>query len=201
MEIILVRHAQSVGNIQNLYSGITDDELSDFGKKQANQLAKHLAETLVNVEKIYSSPLKRAVDTATVISKYLLMKDFEIDERLSEVNMGIWEGLSEEVIKLNYSEIFRNWQDNPYESEIPQSEKFDSVITRIYDFCQEKANSDYKRIVVVTHSGVIHMLLIKLLGRDWSDFWSIKVDNASYSVIEWSKLPQVVSINQTPYLT
>ena len=68
-KIILIRHAECVGNISNRLSGITDFELTDNGKRQAQKLAKELRNK--NIDVIYSSPLRRAMDTAKYIARKL----------------------------------------------------------------------------------------------------------------------------------
>lgn len=201
MEIILVRHAQSEGNAKNLYSGITNDTLTDLGKKQAELLSRALAANLLKVDKVFCSPLVRSLETAKTVSKYLLLSEPEIDPRLAEINMGIWDGKPEEYIKNLDPQLFETWQSNPMETNIPQGENLIDVKSRIFEFCEEKASMGMERIVVVTHAGIIHSLLIPLLGREGDNFWSIKVENAGYSIVEWSKHPQVISINIVDHLT
>ena len=200
MEIILVRHAQSEGNAQGLYSGITDDNLTDLGKKQADQVAKYLAATLTKVEKVYSSPLVRAFDTAKLISKYLLLAEPELDNRLAEIDLGVWEGQPAQALEASNSDLIEKWKEDPFEVEVPGAEKVNSVKSRIFEFCEEVSKMGLSRIVVVSHATVIHSLLIPLLGREGKEFWSIRIDNAGISIIEWDSHPQVISINQTEHL-
>ena len=84
MNLILVRHAECQGNIENRLSGITDFELTKNGKEQIQHLGLELKNERIDI--IYSSPLKRAIETAQAIAKYCNIKNINIDNNLKEIN-------------------------------------------------------------------------------------------------------------------
>jgi broad specificity phosphatase PhoE len=91
--IYLVRHGESEANISRRFSGITDVELTERGALQAVKAGRKLkGEKILN---IFSSPLKRAKNTAEIIADEIGFnkKDIIIDKRLMEVNFGIFENL------------------------------------------------------------------------------------------------------------
>ena len=100
--LYLIRHAQSIGNEKKLFGGITDYELSELGLKQADSLAIKLQD--YKIDKIYSSPLRRTIQTITPTAESKHLK-INIEENLKELNCGSWENrLRSELYDL-YPEI------------------------------------------------------------------------------------------------
>ena len=101
MKLIFIRHGQTDWNVQGKIQGSYDSELNDTGIKQAMNLSEKLLNLNYKFSKIYSSPQKRALKTAEILSKssnvdYISVKD------LQEMNMGKWEGLSWKEVEENY---------------------------------------------------------------------------------------------------
>lgn len=88
--LYVARHGQTVWNAQNKVCGITDVELTEKGIEQARTLA--LIVKSKNINRIISSPLKRAIETSKIVSD-ICNVPMEIDERLIEQNYGIYEGV------------------------------------------------------------------------------------------------------------
>ena len=91
VRLILIRHGTTIWNSQNRFIGVTDLSLDENGKKQANQLATRFINDVPDY--IYSSPLKRAVETTEAIAGVCALQPIQ-DTRLIEMNYGIWEGLT-----------------------------------------------------------------------------------------------------------
>ena len=89
--LLLVRHGETDWNAEGRLQGHTDRPLSDFGRRQAEQLAEELAEE--EIEAIYSSDLSRARGTAEIVGGRLGLP-IELDSDLREKNWGTWEGLT-----------------------------------------------------------------------------------------------------------
>ncbi len=202
MEIILVRHAESDANVKLLYSGTQDSPLTSAGIKQVDKLARHLAQTLTQVNAVYSSSQTRAIQTAQAISHNLFIGEPIVDPQLNEISFGDWEGLTADQIESRYPGQLQIWESDPELSQIPNSESLESATNRIYSFCQEKYDQDPEsRIIVVTHGVVIRCLLVKLLMRTLRDIWMFDIDNAGYSIINWEKSHAlVVQINEVKHL-
>ena len=115
IRLVLVRHGLSSFNAKGLIQGRTDDSLlTDEGYVQARKAGKALSK--INFDKIYSSPLVRAAETAKTIKKSLNKeKDIIFDKNLLEVDLNEWSGLKIDEIKNNFPEIYPIWKNDPVE--------------------------------------------------------------------------------------
>ena len=113
IRLVLVRHGLSSFNEKGLVQGRTDDSyLTDKGYDQALKSGEALSG--INFDKIYSSPLVRAAETAKTIQEKLKGVDNIIyDKNLLEVDLGSWSGLSINEIKKKYPEEYLLWKNDP----------------------------------------------------------------------------------------
>ena len=140
--IYFVRHGQTEWNKIGRMQGHIDIELNDEGKKQAQLVKEKLKD--VKFDKVFSSPLKRAKETAQII----VNQEIIIDERLIERCNGELEGKFKDEIK-----IYPNFND-PNDTRFG-IEPLDDFKGRIYNFLDEISNKyKNKNILVVTHAGV-----------------------------------------------
>lgn len=93
MKLFLIRHGQTDWNLKEKIQGSCDIELNDAGIKQAEELSSKVSKEGYKFSKIYSSPQRRAVKTAEILSQATNV-NFIILEGLEEINLGEWEGLS-----------------------------------------------------------------------------------------------------------
>jgi broad specificity phosphatase PhoE len=109
MKLILVRHGQTLWNREKRIQGVTDIELSNRGKAQADCLARSLRDE--KIDSIVSSPLKRAIQTAEAINRFHHLP-IEPEEDLMELNMGDFEGIAfSEMIKDHGDFLTRRIED------------------------------------------------------------------------------------------
>lgn len=121
--IILVRHAECIGNITNRLAGRINFDLTDNGILQAKRLAQELKNKKIDI--IYSSPLQRAIDTAKIIAEYNENINIRIDESLIEIDYGVCDGMSWNDINIQYPNIKRLWKEiYYYPIDIPKQESF-----------------------------------------------------------------------------
>ena len=106
IRLVLVRHGLSSFNEKGLIQGRTDDSyLTDKGYEQAFKSGEALSS--INFDKIYSSPLLRAAETAKTIQKNLKGEtNIEYDKNLLEVDLSKWSGLKINEIKNKYPENY-----------------------------------------------------------------------------------------------
>lgn len=95
MNICLLRHGQANLNRYGKYQGSVDKEINEFGKHQTELLGDRYKK--YNIDIIYSSDLKRVVQTSEIINKYI-NTEIVIREELREIDMGEWDTLSVEEI-------------------------------------------------------------------------------------------------------
>ena len=96
--IYFVRHGETVWNREKRIAGSTDVALTEKGREEAEERGKELEKLGLKVDRIYSSPLSRAYDTALIIASHLKV-EVEKDERLREQAFGYWEGVAQEIEK------------------------------------------------------------------------------------------------------
>lgn len=162
--LYIVRHGQTDWNDQHRIQGHTDIPLNENGEIQAKELGIELEN--VNFDKAFSSDLLRAKRTAEIIA---IEKDLEIETThlLREVSYGSFEGNSSR----DFFEKFNKWlelsenEKNEHESaeKFKEVESWDSVTSRLLTFLREVSiGFSGKTILIVSHGGVMHNLLIHL---------------------------------------
>ncbi len=184
MKVYLVRHGESEANTEGLFSGFTDTPLTDKGRKQAEGVAIKLS--AVEFQKIYSSPLSRAFDTAKSIAKFHNNK-IESLSGLKEENFGKCEGLSYVQIQERYPELIKDWTKNPFTFIFPQGES----LTIMYERVRETYHSiidDFKgeNLLIVAHSGVIRSILTSEISEKLDHYWKYRIDNCTVTILEYS---------------
>jgi probable phosphoglycerate mutase len=199
VKLILVRHAESEWNPIGRYQGLLDPHLSERGKQQAKLLAQELSKERIDV--IYSSPLKRTYTTALEIAK---VKGIDVvkEDRIIEIDHGIWSGMLVEEVMEKYPEDFRRWIEEPHKVEFPKGESLKSVFSRVREFLDDiKERHRDQTVVAVSHTVPMRAMYCALLGVDLSKFWSFGCDNASYSVVHMEEHRNVIlKLNITCHL-
>ena len=106
IKLVLVRHGQSVWNLENKFTGWTDVELSEKGVKEAKEAGIALKENGFHFDLAFTSALKRAQDTLKYILQEMNEEDIEIKEswRLNERHYGALQGLNKDETKQKYGE-------------------------------------------------------------------------------------------------
>ena len=213
IRLVLVRHGLSSFNAKGLIQGRTDYSiLSDIGYEQAEKAGEALSKIQFN--EIYSSPLKRAAETAnTIIKSFKNKKSIIYDENLLEVDLSSWSGLTINEVKNKYPESYLIWKENPenlilkrgdnnfqpIQELFQQAENFIKNILKIYEG-ENNAN-----LLIVGHNAILRCLILKLIGKPKKGFRKIRLDNASFSILNIlnrnnSFTTQVECLNQTAHI-
>lgn len=183
--IYIVRHGESVGNLNKRYCGITDVELSIDGRVQALQAGLNLK--YLKVLKIYSSPLKRAYETAEIISKEINVNLNKAD-CLKEVNFGIFENMTWDEIHNDYKEETDNWIQQGLKYTFPKGESYGDIINRIAGFMDDIEDNS----VIVSHFGVIQSILLYYKIADSSNLWNYHIANCDILVLNNKKIEKII---------
>ena len=106
IKLVLVRHGQSIWNLENRFTGWTDVPLSEKGVKEAQEAGMVLKEKGFTFDLAFTSVLKRAEDTLDYILKEMDLSDIEIRHswRLNERHYGALQGLNKDDTKKKYGE-------------------------------------------------------------------------------------------------
>ncbi len=196
--LILIRHGQTDYHLKNKYCGFSNPPLNSNGIQQAEKLAVRLKN--VRVQKVYSSDLKRAYQTAKIVFKN---NSIEQLKNFREINFGIFEGLSYNEIILKYKKIYGNWIDNIAKVRVSGSEVIDDLIKRVRkQLLFILSENENKTIALVTHGGPIRVILSDVLNYNTDSFWKIKQDVLALNIIDFSKdsSPDIVKRNDTLHL-
>ncbi len=177
MKIYLIRHGETDSNKNGIIQGHLDTNLSELGVEQAKKLANRLKD--YSFDKIFSSDLKRAADTAKAIQKFHNTK-IEFDSRLRERSFGDFSGKKSTEI---------NWDllgDDIYNRSPKNGESINEHIKRVQKFIDElKSNYLNENILIVSHGGTINAILYILLKINLEDLYSKeKPKNTSVYIIE-----------------
>ena len=196
MKLLLARHAESAWNAERRFQGRTDIGLSEAGLEQAAALGRALARRRVGA--IYSSPLRRARETAEIVAKEWGLTVTLVDE-LRELSLGVWEGRTVDDVLATEADAYRNWRERPYDCPPPEGEHIAAVVGRILPVLERivVSHPDGDEALVVAHGGVISVYLCHLLGLSPNALWQLAIGNASLSVVD---PPRVLTLNDTAHL-
>jgi broad specificity phosphatase PhoE len=183
--LTLLRHGQSQANADGILQGQSDWPLSELGRQQSDDLAAHWASTGVTFTSIISSPLTRALDTATAIASQL-DSPVEEDPQLMERKWGRFEGQS-------LTQIQRYFQDHPpltlFDHVPPDGESFWQLYARAGSSLQGLLRREPASYLVVSHGGLLaamHMIALQIAPalRPLSGP-KITLDNCGFSTLEY----------------
>jgi broad specificity phosphatase PhoE len=172
-ELILARHGETAWNAENVFRGRADVDLDRVGLKQAELLGKYLSNW--ELEAIYSSPLRRALDTANMVARYQKVA-VRVAEGLTDFDYGEWQSLPEQEVKKLYPALHNEWHSNPHKVRTPGGESLEDVRRRAVEVVDGILSRDHRNVLLVSHRVVIKVLICYLLGLDNSCFWNIRHD-------------------------
>lgn len=197
--VILVRHGETTWNEEGRFQGHIDVELNDKGTKQAKAVAARLGE--MQIDAVYSSPLKRSMATAKLIADYRNLEPI-VEEGFVEINHGRWEGLHLKDVQREHKELYQKWLEHPKDAVMPGGESLTHVRERaVAAFRKVLTGQDGKTIVIVGHDAVNKILICECLGLDNSHFWQIKQSNGGISVVDYqSGQFKLMVLNDTCHL-
>lgn len=181
--IIIVRHGQSMGNVEGKFIGITDSPLSPLGLRQARLTAEYLKD--LKIDKIYSSNLSRAFVTAqTIAEKHQLEVTVEPDFR--EIDAGEWEKVEFDKLSILYPKTYSTWLKNVAEAQPDGGESYVQVYERVSSALDKVINENLgKTILIASHATSIKAMECKFLGKGLSVASELSwVPNASVTVVK-----------------
>ena len=149
--ILLARHGETDWNREGRFQGHADPPLNGTGRAQAAHLAYELAD--VELAAVYSSPLRRALETARVVAAAHELEPVALDA-LREVDVGSWQGLTRADIEARFPDQLARWLD--YEQGWADGETYEEMGQRVVATLLElAAEHDGEQILAVTHGGPI----------------------------------------------
>lgn len=198
--LFLVRHGETELNSAERYWGRSDVKLSAVGIEQAERLRDRLA--VEKIDAVYSSNLERALVTAEIIAFSHRLAVTTCAE-LREVDFGQLEGLNFSEISQLYPEVAKLWAERSTKLKYPGGESLVEFNTRVSKFLSKlDKHTTGETILVVAHAGVLRTLVCQLLGIDPQRRWQIRLDLASFSILETHQQGAILSLlNDVSHLT
>ncbi len=182
-KIYFVRHCEALGNHKRLFQGVTDTDITELGAKQLEFLKERFNN--IPIDKIYSSPLKRAFLTASAIKGDRDIP-IEINDGLIELDGGIVEGKPFAETFKKYPVLSDAWDNHPEDFYPEGGESMRHAYERIYNTIIDIANKNRgKTVACASHGGVNRCLFCKFLKNDIHELKNMPwAENTAVSVFE-----------------
>lgn len=176
LTVYLLRHGETDFNAQNnRYCGRTDIPVNSKGRSQADAVRRQLEG--VTFTGVFSSPLQRAYETAQIVSGREVTKD----DRLIEVDFGLWEGKTRKQFMEEHPGSWEKWSADPRVNRAGiNGENAMEVVSRVDSFFEELL-TNYREgtFLVVAHNGVNRLFMAHKLGMPLANYRRIVQQNSS----------------------
>lgn len=183
--ITLLRHGQTDFNSAGLLQGRIDNPLNRTGFAQAVKAA----EAIGGIDRVISSPLKRAIQTADAFNK-----EIEISDAWIELDYGEWDGKPMNSIP---KEIWEEWKNDP-SFKPPNGESLKNLGQRVRSALETLVVNEDEHVLIVTHVSPIKASIAWALGASDDIGWRARLDTASFSQIKVkARTPILTKLNVT----
>lgn len=194
-----VRHGESTHNAEGRLQGQSNvPGLSELGQRQAQAAAEVLA--AYPVEAIYSSPLRRALETADIISRRIGLP-VQTDPRLQEIDVGLFQDQRRSDVERLYPRELAGWLSGDPDFRLPGGESRNDLARRGCEALEAIARSSHEHAVVVSHGGLIVTVLKTLMGIPLSEP-PLALENGSITRFAWdgSGPVEILGLNEIDHL-
>jgi broad specificity phosphatase PhoE len=183
MKLILVRHGETKWNHENRIVGHTQIALNSNGREQVARLSRALKDEKVSA--IFSSPLRRARETAAAVANAHRL-EVVTDDALKEVDAGELEGLTFGEVMERYGDFFQEWIKGNPSLRMPGGESMTELRQRTWP-AVERVVGEYHdgMVILVSHSLAILSIISGALGMSTTDFRRLRLNVASISILNF----------------
>lgn len=197
MELLLIRHGESVANREGRIQGQRDYPLSEEGRRQAERLAKWLSRK--RIDALYSSDLSRAYQTAAAIARYHSLKVIARPD-VREVKLGRFETLTMDEVQKKYPEYAGADFLSTGLSDVEQADEVYRRALAVVEDLYDRHQSGY--VVLVSHGLFISCMLQALLNIKWPGRRVFKVGNTGITTLHFLSPHQIfiLGVNERPHL-
>lgn len=180
--VYVARHGETASNLIGLYAGRSHEPLTEFGRSQVCQLGQALVGEGVGV--IWTSSIGRAVESARLLADQLLV-DVVVEPRLDEMQLGPWEGRTEEEIARDFPEAYAMWLTQPDQVRLEGRETLAQVASRIMAVVAE-AQAGPCPVLLMTHVAPVRVAVLSTLRYPLAAYKRLTVPNASCVRLEYA---------------
>ncbi|MGI5921250.1 MAG: histidine phosphatase family protein [Syntrophomonadaceae bacterium] len=181
-KIFLVRHGHIDYGSKKRYIGITDLPLSNVGIEQVTRLREGFSAG--DIGQAFTSPLKRCLQTTEILLAGSSIKRVVIDE-LKEINMGQWENQTIDYIRCRFPEQYAERGKNIDTFVPPGGESFAQLQKRVMTAFNYITKNAAENILIISHAGVIRVILSKLLDFPLRDIFKISQPYGCINQLSW----------------
>jgi broad specificity phosphatase PhoE len=165
--LLFIRHAET--DMAGLFCGHSDPPVNERGHRQIEGLLRELESE--SIDAVYTSDLSRALTTADAIAKAFRLSAIAVPG-LREIDFGEWEGMSWREIESRNATYARKWSETYPQLPTPGGESFEAFQSRVMAEVEQLLTlPDQKCLAVVTHGGVMRVILRALCGLDEKAAW------------------------------
>ncbi len=186
MELLIVRHGESVANAEGRMQGQSDYPLSERGQAQAARLGRFLAATGLHFDAAYTSPLTRARETARALTLALGLPDAELAPELSELHAGSLQGLTQAEIAESFPAFMTRALTELGDFSEYGGESYEQVQLRVrllVERWQSRHRQEAHRILAVAHGGTNFHLVKALVCEPVPRVMSLKFGNCTATLV------------------
>lgn len=175
MEVHVIRHTKV--DADGVCYGFTDVALADTFEQEVSFYKQKIT---FDFDAIYSSPLSRC----TKLTSALGFKDYKKDDRIMELNFGDWENKKWEEIN---AEELKHWMNDFVETSPPNGETLSQLYIRVESFLDELREKEYKKVLIVTHAGVLRCFWAYVLQLKLQQIFKIPIGFGENLIINLGK--------------
>jgi broad specificity phosphatase PhoE len=182
-QLVLVRHGQTQWNREGRWQGQADPPLNATGRRQARQVAQALSGA--RPEQLYSSDLRRALETAAIVGAELGLTVIP-EPRLREIDLGRWQGMLAADIKAEGPDEFQRWHDSPLTTRPPDGEDVRTMAERVLQAVSEIAlRHPGQRVAIVAHELPIAVVLAHVRSVDLAQLRDLSPATGTWQEATW----------------
>jgi probable phosphoglycerate mutase len=194
--LYLMRHGAIEATEEKRFIGQIDLPLSSDGRKQAERQARRLMD--IPFSGIWCSDLKRAYETAVIVSQDRDLALLSAPE-LREINLGGWDGVAMTQIREQFPDFWQSRGDDIVHFRPPGAESFADLQQRVVPFIRQIASRSDGNTLIITHAGVIRVMLCHVLQMPLSNLFRIYLDYGGVTIIkDINGMSQVRAVNLYP---
>jgi broad specificity phosphatase PhoE len=199
--VILVRHGETIWNVEGRVQGHGNSGLSDLGRRQARALAARLMK--MDIDAVYCSDLQRARDTIEPYAEQAGMAVIPAPA-LREKCFGDWEGLTAMDLEKRYADLWHRYHVlRDIQTCVPGGESWDEVRARTVEFTRSVVEKHAgETVMLVGHGGALRPIILHALRAPLTSLTHLSVDNCGISTLNF-KTPddgRVVTLNDCSHL-
>jgi phosphoserine phosphatase len=198
--IVLVRHGHVEGISPERFRGRRDVDLSELGVSQARATAQRIA-TEWRPRWIYSSPLKRCIQTAEPVATVCNIASTVLED-LNDVDYGDWEWHTYGEVRAQWPDLFERWFRAPHLVRFPNGDSLQDLVARVSNVLRLVLERHrHETIVIVGHSSANRALLLQILDQPLSAYWRLGQDPCSVTEVEvLERSTTLHRVNETHHL-